>query len=143
MFTYMSWILVGYGLAALLVHILHRRFLRRASKGASEMHYILITRNHENQMEWYVRALSWYARLRGESIRVTVLDQASQDDTLAILGRLYQASGIKLNVIDLPEAVEGEVLCKTPDSEDRENRVHVDLRVPQEAAKIPYVHVQI
>ncbi|GIO35215.1 hypothetical protein J41TS12_00760 [Paenibacillus antibioticophila] len=142
MFTYMSWIVVGYGLAALLVHLLHRRFLRRTQKDVLETHYILVTRNHELQLEWYIRALSWYARIRGECIRVTVLDQASEDDTLAILRRLYHESGIRLNVIDMADTTD-KVFNKNPESADRENRVHVDLRVPQEAAKIPYVHSRI
>lgn len=203
MFTYMSWIVIGYGLAALLVHLFHRRYMRNERKDASESHYILVTRNHEHQLEWYIRALSWYARLRGECIRVTILDEASRDDTQAILSRLYNEAGISLNVMELPESAEevfsrysesaelereldrsreltGDVgsvrdeasditspagkvgylgndidSCKERASNigscsdsisgygDLEQLVYIDLRVPQEANKIPYVHSRI
>lgn len=142
MFTYMSWIVVGYGLAALLVHLLHRRFLRNEAKDVFATHYILVTRDHGHQMEWYIRALSWYAKIRGECIRVTVLDQESKDDTRAILERLYYESEVSLDIMDMPDAPD-RLLSKNPELADRENQIHVDLRVPQEADKIPYVHVRI
>lgn len=142
MFAYMSWIVVGYGLAALLVHLLHRRFLRNAKKDVFATHYILMTRNHGHQMEWYIRALSWYAKIRGECIHVTILDQESEDDTHAILARLYYESSVSLDIMDMPEASD-KLLCKNPELVDRENQIHVDLRIPQEADKIPYVHARI
>ncbi|MEK4513092.1 hypothetical protein [Paenibacillus sp. FSL K6-2524] len=141
MIPYMGWILLGYGLAAVLVHVFHSRYLRSKRKGNKQIHYILVTHNHENQMEWYLRALSWYARLRGESLRVTVLDEGSQDDTLAIMQRMQNMSGMDLTVIGITE-VQDEVEMRAVTSPDGgENSMYIDLRVPQEAAKIPYVHV--
>ncbi|WP_410770651.1 hypothetical protein [Fontibacillus sp. BL9] len=140
MVSYMGWILLGYGLAAVLVHFLHGVLLRTQPKDGKKLHYILVTHNHENQMEWYLRALSWYARLRGESVRVTVLDEASQDDTLAIIQRLRDEAGIELTAVCLM-TVGAEEIGKQAAGTEEEIKVHVDLRVPQEAAKIPYVHV--
>ncbi|RCX19089.1 hypothetical protein DFP94_105105 [Fontibacillus phaseoli] len=140
MVSYMGWILLGYGLAAVLVHFLHGVLLRTKPKDGKKLHYILVTHNHENQMEWYLRALSWYARLRGESVRVTVLDEASQDDTLAIIQRLRDEAGIELTAVCLM-TVGAEEIGRQAAGTEEEIKVHVDLRVPQEAAKIPYVHV--
>lgn len=141
MVSYMGWILLGYGLAAVLVHFLHGRLLRRKPEEGRRLHYILVTHNHESQMEWYLRALSWYARLRGESVKVTVLDESSQDDTLAIIQRLRDQSGLELSLSGLVKVDEDEIGLQTGHATEDEIKVHVDLRIPQEAAKIPYVHV--
>ncbi|CAM4225836.1 hypothetical protein U9M73_15560 [Paenibacillus phoenicis] len=139
MVSYIGWILLSYGLAAALVHVLHG-MVRQGKRKDRAIHYILVTSNHENQMEWYLRALSWYARLRGLSLQVTVLDESSQDDTLAILRKLEKQGGIELTVIGLAvvqqEDVEAHAAMVAEDAP-----VCIDLRVPREADKIPYVHV--
>lgn len=139
MVSYIGWILFSYGLAAALVHVLHG-MVRQGKRKDCRVHYILVTSNHENQMEWYLRALSWYARLRGLSLQVTVLDESSQDDTLAILRKLEKEGGIELTVIGLAvvqqEDVEAHAAMVAEDAP-----VCIDLRVPREADKIPYVHV--
>ncbi|RRJ62309.1 hypothetical protein EHV15_04605 [Paenibacillus oralis] len=139
MVPYMGWVLLSYGLAAALVHFLHGIYLRRKST-IRTIHYILVTSNHENQMEWYLRALSWYARLRGLPLRVTVLDEASEDDTLAIMRKLQTQGDMELTIIGLAavrkEDVEAQVAKMAGDAP-----VCIDLRIPQEANKIPYVHV--
>lgn len=141
MVSYMGWILLGYGLAAMLVHFLHGVFRRRQPNNGKRLHYVLVTHNYENRMEWVLRALSWYARFRGESVKVTVLDEASQDDTLDIIRRLQNQSGIELTVMGLMSAAEDETARDSGTLTEEEIKVHVDLRNPQEAAKIPYVHV--
>lgn len=139
MVPYVGWILLSYGMAAALVHILHSLYLQGKRKDRA-IHYILVTSNHENQMEWYLRALSWYARLRGLPLRVTVLDESSQDDTLAIMRKLETQGEMELTVIGLAvvrqEDVEAHAALLASDAP-----VCIDLRVPQEADKIPYVHV--
>lgn len=51
-----------YASAAALVHILHRREeSREAMRPGKRLHYILITRNHEAVVEWYIRMLAVYA----------------------------------------------------------------------------------
>lgn len=141
MVTYMGWVLLGYGLAAMLVHLLHGVLRRRQPKNGKRLHYVLVTHNYENRMEWVLRALSWYARLKGETVKVTVLDEASQDDTLEIIRRLQNQAGIELTVIGLMAASGDEVAHDSDALTEEEIKVHVDLRIPQEAAKIPYVHV--
>lgn len=140
MIPYMGWILLCYGLAAALVHMFHNRFSRSKRKG-KQIHYILVTHNHENQMEWYLRALSWYARLRGESLRVTVLDEESQDDTVAIMQRMQNMGGMELTVIGITATQNEEEMRARTSPVEGEDAKYIDLRLPQEAAKIPYVHI--
>ncbi|MEF2968069.1 hypothetical protein V3851_19755 [Paenibacillus sp. M1] len=139
MVSYVGWILLCYGSAAVLVHFMYGFLPRKRPENGKKLHYILVTHNHGNQMEWYLRALSWYARLHGESIKVTVLDEASRDDTLAIIERLRDQAGIELTTIGLKTVGEDEVTRHSAALAEEEVKVHVDLRVPQEAAKIPYV----
>ena len=139
MVPYVGWILLSYGMAAALVHVLHG-LVQQGKRKDRAIHYILVTSNHENQMEWYLRALSWYARLRGLPLRVTVLDESSQDDTLAIMRKLESLGEMELTVIGLAvvrqEDVEAHAALLT-----EEMPVCIDLRIPREADKIPYVHV--
>ncbi|MGG3309107.1 hypothetical protein ABES58_24505 [Paenibacillus lautus] len=138
MVAQLLWILAVYGIAVALIHIVHARHLRRAGEGTGRRrHYVLITSNHERQVEWYLRALSWYALLSGTRVRVTVLDDQSYDDTLKIVQRLIHLSGIEL--------VYGT--WKSDDSASREmgsgpneeEVIRIDLRNPMEAVRIPYV----
>lgn len=139
MVPYMGWVLLSYGLTAALVHLLHGIYLWRKPKD-NAIHYILVTSNHENQMEWYLRALSWYARLRGLRLRVTVLDEGSEDDTLAIMRKLQAQGDMELTVIGLAAVRKEDVDAQTAHITG-ESPVCIDLRIPQEAGKIPYVHV--
>lgn len=139
MISYIGWVLLSYGLAAALVHVLHG-LVQQGKRKNRRVHYILVTSNHENQMEWYLRALTWYTRLRGLALRVTVLDENSQDDTLAILRKLEKQGGLELTVIGLAVVRQEDVEVHVASAAGDEP-VCIDLRVPREANKIPYVHV--
>ncbi|WP_068620608.1 hypothetical protein [Paenibacillus tuaregi] len=135
------WILLCYGLAAMLVHLMHRLYIRRQADKPRREHYILVTRNHGQQMEWYLRALSWYSRIRGKDCRITVFDEDSEDDTLAITHRIHKSGELELSVIKLSGAVQEDELWRQAGKAEGETALIIDLRLPMEAAKIPYVHV--
>lgn len=145
MFPYMGWILFSYGLAAAMVHLVHGQYRRMQPKARKRMHYVLVTHNHEQQMEWYLRALDWYGRWRGDSVKVTVLDEASDDNTIAIVERLKHQEGMELNLARLNAVGEEEkqhyMLATEASIDEKETRLYIDLRSPEEANKIPYVHV--
>ncbi|WP_334072165.1 hypothetical protein [Paenibacillus sp. A14] len=140
MVVHMGWILLGYVMAALLVHLSYGRLRRQPPENSGRTHYILVTRNHGDQMEWYLRALSWYARIRGESVKVTVLDEYSQDDTRRIVQRLRNQPGIELALRSWRASGDAGMSGSGALAEE-ETLIYVDLRKPQEAAKIPYVQV--
>lgn len=82
------WIMGTYAAGILLVHWLHWRYQRRGLKRMT--HYVLVTRNNEMQVEWYVRSLRFFSWLKGRTIAVTLVDEGSTDDTLLIAGRLSE-----------------------------------------------------
>lgn len=83
------WIAVVYASAAMLVHILHNRERTRQKLRIGKVwHYILITRNHENVVEWYIRMLPVQALLTGKPLQVTLMDDGSKDRTVAVAARL-------------------------------------------------------
>lgn len=135
------WIMLCYGLAAVLVHLMHRLYIRRPAGVPRREHYILVTRNHGQQMEWYLRAISWYARLRGRDCRITVYDEDSDDDTLAITHRMKKSGDVELSVYGLTGSLEEAELWRQAGPADEEKALFIDLRLPMEAAKIPYVHI--
>lgn len=140
MVAHLLWILVIYGIAVALVHMLHIHTKRvESSNRRSAMHYIIITSNHERQVEWILRALSLYALLRGTRVRVTVLDDRSNDNTLRIVNRLADLSGIELSVGVWNSEEHTDVGLKNITSDQDEQRIEIDLRISSEVAPIPYV----
>ena len=142
MVDHLLWILAIYGAAVALVHWMHaRRKVSGSCRRRPDVHYVLVTSNHERQVEWYLRALSLYALLNGTRVRVTVLDDRSEDQTKLIAQKLCHLSGIETTILDhgsSPEMVR--------DLNEKKGRVqdgsyfYIDLRIPMEAARIPYVH---
>lgn len=57
---------------------------RRRSE-ALEHHYVLVAGNHEDRIEWYMRALQSYSRRSGTDVRVTVVLEESGDGTGTIV----------------------------------------------------------
>lgn len=171
MIPFMGYILLCYGVAAIAVHAMYRWHVHRHPKSVKRVHYVLITQNHENQMEWVLRALHWYSKMKGIALRVTLLDNDSIDDTLAIAKKM-QAHGMEITMIQVKDTqVEG--FCSRPsrqkgsvDETDRgvgakvddgtgtgvnvvvdeteigeEKQFRIDLRLPQEVNQIPYVQI--
>ncbi|HEY2494671.1 MAG TPA: hypothetical protein VGI33_17400 [Paenibacillus sp.] len=131
------WIVAIYGLA---VAIIHGLYAIRKMKGnvAQErcIHYILITSNHERQVEWYVRALQLYGYLRGIPIYITVVDDASSDDTVRIIQRLEGLSDIYVSNGSLDR---GDEISSYLSMRNNGEITVIDLRIPQEVDRIPYV----
>lgn len=127
MLTPLLSILLVYAAAIAAVHAFHAWHKRRERRA---IHYILVTFNHERQIEWYVRALGFYAWVTGKRIRLTVLDLHSDDATLGIVRRLKGLAGMELSV-----TTDESVLSRAGDSDVK----IIDLRNPHEARQIPYV----
>jgi hypothetical protein len=102
MIPFMGYILLCYGVAAIAVHAMYRWHVHRHPKSVKRVHYVLITQNHENQMEWVLRALHWYSKIKGIALRVTLLDNESIDDTLAIAKKM-QAHGMEITMMQVKD----------------------------------------
>lgn len=127
MLTPLMWILTVYALAAVAVHVYHGWQKRKDTR---RIHYILVTSNHERQIEWYIRALGLYAVVTGKRFRLTVLDFHSNDDTLGIIERLEGIAGMELSV-----SKDFSILNRAGEPDVK----IIDLRNPHEAGHIPYV----
>ncbi|UUZ82624.1 hypothetical protein LJK88_00580 [Paenibacillus sp. P26] len=95
-----------YAAGIVLVHWLHRRW--KGQEKTRTVHYLLITWNHQNQVEWFIRSLHFFSWLKGRAIAVTVADEGSSDDTLAIVRRLSQEHHLNIcmsETMDLEEWV--------------------------------------
>lgn len=127
MLTPLMWILTVYALAAVAVHVYHAWQKRKDTR---RIDYILVTSNHERQIEWYIRALGLYALVTGKRFRLTVLDFHSSDDTLGIIERLEGIAGMELSV-----SRDFSILNRAGEPDVK----IIDLRNPHEAGHIPYV----
>lgn len=82
------WIVVCYGSAIAAVHAAHALWKKNGTGQPSGKHYILVTNNSGQQVEWVFRALAWYVRMKGIGVKITVLDEGSHDDTIPIVERI-------------------------------------------------------
>ncbi|MEK3900530.1 MULTISPECIES: glycosyltransferase family A protein [unclassified Paenibacillus] len=97
MIAQLIWIIAIYASAAALVQLLHHREeTRAAARTGKRLHYILITRNHEAVVEWYLRVFVVHAYWIGKPLRVTLVDDGSEDRTMAVASRMaYYNSSIE------------------------------------------------
>jgi hypothetical protein len=79
------WILGCYGISVAVLHICLGTYLQKTKKAAK---ILLITKNNQAQIEWYIRSMFFFSRLRGRDLTVTILDEGSTDDTGKIIERL-------------------------------------------------------
>ncbi|WP_409343768.1 hypothetical protein [Paenibacillus sp. MBLB4367] len=84
-----------YGLGAALVHVCYA--LEQNKKRKRTIRFILVTRNNEQHVEWYLRSLRFFSRWRGCHVAIAVFDDGSTDDTLHI-ARQY---GRTRNYVDI------------------------------------------
>ncbi len=103
-------LIVGcYGICVALVHLFHQRYQQnhspsqrypRPSEPKPDVpHYVLITHNNQMQVEWYLRSLLIYSKMRGQSLKITIIDEGSQDDTLAIVWRMSLNRYVDINTV--------------------------------------------
>jgi hypothetical protein len=136
MVAQLLWIAAVYGSAVALVHILHHcKPIRQKTWTGKRLHYVLITRNHEAVVEWYIRVIGLHAFLTGKLFRVTVMDDGSMDGTLAVASRMARSSG---GTIDFAPVMQGHDLqtesCPQPN-------IVVDLRLPDQSVPLTFMRM--
>lgn len=136
------WIAIIYGLAIAIVHGVHAatdKVSDNRRKGYDNQ-FIFITSNHENHVEWYVRALWLYSYFRNKEVRILILDHASSDETVRMIRKMSEYSGFNLSVRVCAE-VDEDVISNYDyvSQEELEGSTVIDLRIPHEAGRIPYV----
>jgi hypothetical protein len=79
------WIIGCYAVSILLVHWCYRRDRQKVRKIDRIW---VITNNNQMQVEGFVRYFHFSSWLQGKDIRMTLVDEGSTDETLAIAERL-------------------------------------------------------
>jgi hypothetical protein len=144
-----------YALAALLVHLAYWIGSRRRQRSK---HYVLITDQGQNNMEWYLRMLHTFSSWMGKDVRLTVVDRGASEETMAIVER-WRRGGKEVHVHSQP-AMESEVSENDGKSSrgksnrdaaqmmwmlqaegivsESEHAVLVDLQNPADLSKMPF-----
>lgn len=134
MISILLWVLGCYALMAAAVHAAYAVSRRRSRK---VKHYVLLAGNERHRMEWYIRSIRRFSRLRGEEVKVTVVDSRSDEETLGI-ARCFARGGMDVTVgdgDDVPANEEGKE-CRGQ-GEAGSAKVVVDLRNPDDLSKLP------
>ena len=133
-------IAVVYGLAVGWVHLMyaHSKWAVQKAGNRKQLRYLLFTSNVEHNIEWIIRALWLYALLRGRGIQVIVVDDGSTDHTLAILERMSGRTSIDLRVVPREQS-QSEEISPFLSTVLTDETIIVDLTIPLEAGRIPYV----
>ncbi|MDF2958977.1 MAG: hypothetical protein K0S39_712 [Paenibacillus sp.] len=97
------WIFGSYAASIALVHWFYRR---RRNEEHQATHFLLITCNSQMQVEWYIRSLHFFSRLKGREIQVTLADEGSTDDTLEIVDRFRQEYQLHIHSFDAAGSLE-------------------------------------
>ncbi|MED4600708.1 glycosyltransferase family A protein [Paenibacillus validus] len=89
------WIMGFYAAGIAIIHTLHWRWKRHGSHRIT--HYVLRTRNNGRDIEWYLRSLHLFSWIKGKSIEVTLADEGSTDETIAIAERLSKEHHLNIH----------------------------------------------
>lgn len=120
-----------YGLAVALIHLGKLRLSRRRRE---PVYYLLVTRNNALHIEWYLRTLFFFSRLKARAVHVTVMDERSEDETLAIAERLAAA---KPDCVEIAEWADESQLDSMIARYEHEKVVLVRLGNTKELQSIP------
>ncbi|MEK3911948.1 hypothetical protein [Paenibacillus sp. FSL H7-0331] len=91
------WIVGSYAASIVLMHWYYRRELQTNPK---KVYVWLITYNNQTQVEWFIRSLQFFSKLKGRDIQMIIADQGSTDETLAIAERLRVTYQIEIQSFD-------------------------------------------
>jgi hypothetical protein len=93
----LCWIIGCYAACIMMVHLMRSTPILQL-RGKTPVHYLLLTKNNQTQIEWYLRYLVFIAWWEGRPLKVTLADDGSTDDTLAIASRLQ--GSLSITVLD-------------------------------------------
>lgn len=83
MMTGLLWIVGVYGAFVAMLHVVYR--LQRGRETERSVHVVLVTKDNGLYIEWYLRSLVFFSRVRGRSVSITVIDEGSADETVPII----------------------------------------------------------
>ena len=82
-------LIVGvYGLCAALIHAFYAYSGKARARNVPIFHLVVVTRDSQTRIEWYLYAYLFVSWLRGRQTVITVFDEGSTDDTCMIVSRV-------------------------------------------------------
>ncbi|MEX1028750.1 MAG: hypothetical protein WDZ91_01745 [Paenibacillaceae bacterium] len=125
--VYGLFILGTYFCGALAIHLAYSWV---NSHDVEAKHYVLYTLDNQLHIEWIIRSLIVFHWLQGKSISITIIDEGSSDDTIAILSLLSKHHRLDVRLLD----DEGPQLLPL-----RDTSIHIRLSQPEDLRKLPQV----
>lgn len=107
---------------------IHLTYRLNSSQNSEAKHYVLYTFNNQLHIEWIIRSLIVFHWLQGKSILVTIIDEGSSDDTIAILRLLSKHHQLDVRLADDE---------RTQQLPLRESSIHIRLSKPEDLHKLP------
>lgn len=104
-----------YAIGIVLVHLLHNHYQEYPDK---PIHYVILTRDNQMQVEWYLRSLLFFSWIKGRNVMITILDHDSSDDTVQIVERLSVSDFTGLQMVKLTSDDTLEVFLSSHMEED-------------------------
>jgi len=129
-------IVVIYAAGAVAVQLAWRFCGRRLS---GEKHYILHTLNDQRHVEWAVRSLTLFGWLSGRPVSITIVDEGSTDDTLAIVRCLSRRHELNIRSAAEADAAEIATVCAKDAKASCAETIRIRLYRPEELAKLPLI----
>lgn len=131
------WIIGSYGTCIALVHIAHAWGQRKIKP---IRHFVLVSHNHQLQMEWYIRLLLLFGWVKGHHMKITVVDEGSTDDTISIVHKIKRYLGADLTILHGRHHI--ELIERQRERETAPHRTEVELIVVElnntdDLAKLP------
>jgi hypothetical protein len=105
-------------------------YSRMSINDIESKHYVLYTLDNQLHIEWIIRSLILFYWLQGKSISITIIDEGSSDDTLAILGQLSKHHQLDVRLMDDDHP---QTLLL------RDKSIHIRLSQPEDMHKLPQV----
>ncbi len=126
------WIFGSYGASIALLHLIYGNRKRKRNQAAR---VLLVTKNNQMHIEWYIRSLFFFSRIKGRDIAAMVLDEGSTDETIQIIERL--SNRYRLDVEVYPYGRSLDQLLLAYDSDDL---LVVNISNRDDLAEIPLFH---
>ncbi|MFD0696229.1 hypothetical protein ACFQZT_19370 [Paenibacillus sp. GCM10027628] len=125
------WIVGCYGISIAVLHILFRI---RKGRNKKQAKVLLVTKNNQNQIEWYIRSLFFFSRVKGSQVNAAIFDEGSSDDTLKIIERLSHT-----HLLEIYHQADDEFVDDYLRQHENEPLIVVNLSNREDLVKIPVV----
>ncbi|MFC5448797.1 hypothetical protein [Paenibacillus aestuarii] len=125
------WIVGCYGISIAVLHIL---FSTRKGRSKKQAKVLLVTKNNQNHIEWYIRSLFFFSRVKGGQVTAAIFDDGSSDETLKIIERLSHT-----HVLEVYHRADDEFVDDYLRRHENEPLIIVNLSNREDIVDIPVV----